>query len=305
MMTTDSPYACGEILSRSLAEQIEPPGFVSFLSQGIAAGGLMTFQFLVWGLVSESAYYGLLFLGALPRYLGIGAVFGSIEAMILWACTYVAGRRLNVAVRTGIALVVLIALRVLIYYIFYEPSPYENPQTQRQFLIYNGLYFSGALMFGLLIGSRIKPLHELTRGIFPARWPVITAITGFLLRAAVVYSLLFSILVVTWASKANSSRKEYVFAVIALSHFVAAAIILFVRMPFWLLLPLAVVINFPIATLITDVLAKDDNFTRTLALNDLVLWVAFLSCRWRITTNEDRNYRRRWFRRQPSDYPSE
>src|SRR6185369_2146452 len=165
--------------------------------------------------------------------------------------------------------------------------------------------FFGGVFFGLLIGSRLKPLHELARGVSPPRWQVITAITGFVLRCAVVVFLLYSVLIAIWMSRANSSRKAFVFAIIALSHFSAAAIIIFVRMPFWLLLPLALIINFPIAAWINDVIAPDDVESRTVGLSYLVVWAAFLSCRWRSTANEDRNYRRHWFRRQSSDYTPE
>ena len=291
MITTDAPYVSGEILSLSLAKKDERPGFVTFLSQGVTAGAPMMFSFLVWGLLSESAYYGLLFIGALPRYLGIGAAFGVIEAIVIWACTYVAGRRLNVALRLGIALMVLAVLRVLIYFIFWEPSPYDKPESQIQFLTYNGLYFFGGVIFGLLIGSRFKPLNELARGVSPPRWPVITAITGFILRFAVVLFLLYSILIFVWNLRANTSRKEFVFAAIALSYFIAAVIILFVRMPFWLLLSLALIVNFPVAASINDVIQPEDVVSRTIGLSYLVLWAAFLSCRaqlprWIVSSHE-------------------
>ena len=280
MITTDTSYVGGGILSLRPAEENEPPGFVTFLSQGVAAGALFTFQFLVWGLVSESTYYGLLFIGALPRYLGVGAVFGGIQAIIFWACTYVAGRRIHVALRPAIAIVILVGLRVLIEVIYSEPSPYEKPPTQTEFFIYQGLFFFvGGALFGLLIGSRIKPLHELARGVSPARWPVITAITGFVLRFAVVVFLLYSILIFVWNVRANTTHKEFVFAAIGLSYFIAAVIILFVRIPFWLLLPLALIVNFPVAASISDVIEPDDVTSRTIFLSYLVLWAAFLSCR--------------------------
>jgi hypothetical protein len=279
MITTDTPYVRGGILSLSPAEENEPPGFVTFLSQGVAAGALFMFQFLIGGLLTESAYYGLLFIGAVPRYLGIGAVFGGIQAIIIWACTYVAGRRIHVALRLAIAIVILVVLRVLIYFIYYEPPP-SDPQSQTRFFIYNGLFFlGGSLLFGLLIGSRFKPLHELARGVSPARWIVINAITGFVLRIAVVLFLLYSIVIMIWVSRANTSRKEFVFAVITLSYFIAAVIILFVRMPFWLLLPLAVIVNFPVAAYVNDVIEPKDPALRTITLSYLVLWAAFLSCR--------------------------
>lgn len=279
MSTSDSPFACGEILSSSLAKQSEAPEFVSFLSQGVAVGALLMLPTPIWGLLTVDPFYGLLFIPALPEYLLVGGAFGIIEAIIIWACTYIARHRLNVAWRIGIAVVTLTGLIALVRFVYWEPSPYARPVTQTTYLIYSGWYVLAGLSFGLLIGSRFKPLNELARGVSPGRWPVITAITGFVLRFAVVLFLLYSILIFIWNLRANSTRKEFVFAVIGLSYFIAAVIIIFVRMPFWLLLPLAVIVNFPVAASISDVIPPDDVTSRTVVLSYLVLWAAFLSCR--------------------------
>jgi hypothetical protein len=76
--------------------------------------------------------------------------------------------------------------------------------------------------------------------------------------------------------------QEYGFALVGLIHFTLATAILFVRMPFWLLLPLALVINFPVAALMTDVLKEDDFAYRTITLIYLALWGAFLLCRFSV-----------------------
>ena len=262
-----------------ITNENEPPGFITFLSQGAAVGALLNFPTLVKGLLVNDPYYGALFLAALPEYLAIGVAFGVLEAIIIWACTYVVGHRINVILRAGIALTVLALLFVLVYLIYYEPSPYERKVSQTEYLVNIGTYIVCGVIFGLVIGSRFKPLAELARGTSPPRWPVITAITGFILRFAVILFLMYSILAFVWIVTANSTRKEFTFAVITLSHFVAALIIIFVRMPFWLLLPLAVIVNFPVVTLITDVLAPEEVATWYVAIVYLHLWAAFMLCR--------------------------
>ena len=278
MITNDTRYACGEILSLSVAEENDPPGFVTYLSQGIAVGALLMLPNPVWGVLLHP-YYGVLFIGALPWFLALGGGFGIFEAIIIWACTYVARRRLNWALRIGIAFVVLAALIALFQLLFWERSPYEQPPSQTDYLIYIGWYVLAGVLFGLVIGSRIKPLNELARGVSPARWQVITAITGLVLRFTVVLLLLYMTVILAWLSRANTSHKQFVFAVITLIHFAAAAMIVFIRMPYWLLLPLAVIVNFPVAAYIKDVVAADDPASRAVALNYLVVWAAFLSCR--------------------------
>jgi len=53
--------------------------------------------------------------------------------------------------------------------------------------------------------------------------------------------------------------------------------IVFTRMPFWLLVLLALLINFPVAALITDVLTNE--VLRGLVIAYLTVWAAFLLCR--------------------------
>ena len=142
----------------------DPSGLVSFLSQGAAVGALLGFPIPVMGLLSNDPYYGMLFVAALPWYLSIGVGFGVMEAIMLWACTYIAGRRLNVFLRIGIALVVLAGLVVLVDFVFSTPSPYDREVSQTEDLAYIDFYVVCGMSFGLMIGSRFRPLNELARG---------------------------------------------------------------------------------------------------------------------------------------------
>ena len=175
------PHVYGEILSLNVSEENEPPGFVRFLSQGTAVGAMLAFPTPVMGLLLNSPYYGPLFLAALPSYLAVGVGFGVIEAIIIWACTYVAARRLNVAFRAGIGIAVLAVLIVIVDFIYSQPS-YNRDVSRTEYLVHIGIYVVCGAIFGLVIGSRFQPLDELARGTSPPRWPVVTAITGFVLQ---------------------------------------------------------------------------------------------------------------------------
>ena len=91
-----------------------------------------------------------------------------------------------------------------------------------------------------------------------------------------------SVLHLIYELQCEPSPEEFSFAVIALGHFLAAVVIVFVRMPFWLLLPLALIINFPIAAYITDVLTDKEVALRNFSLAYLCVWGAFLLTRVRV-----------------------
>lgn len=294
------------ILSEDIYQspRYELPGIGSFLLQGALVGALLGFAFLTEGLLSTGAYYGYLFLAVLPWFLAMGIGFGLLEGAIIWACTFLIGHRLNAVLRAASGVVVLNLLLVCVGFLFSEPSPYYKPSIT-DYLLWIGTYFLYGVIFGLMIGSRFDPLPELLRGTTPPRRSVLAAITGFALRVAVIFFLMFSVLVLIWMLMGPAPRKELTFSVIAVSHFIVAAVILFARMPFWLLLPLAIIINVPIVLFITHVLAEDAVEDRAITLVYLHLWAAFLVCRLSLPHkeqgNENRNNWRHWFRRQSSD----
>ncbi|HET9714129.1 MAG TPA: hypothetical protein VFP64_19745 [Pyrinomonadaceae bacterium] len=303
------------ILSEDIYQspRYELPGIGRFLLQGALVGALLGFAFLTEGLLSNGAYYGYLFLAALPWFLAMGIGFGLLEGAIIWACTFLTGHRLHAVLRAAIGVVVLNLLLVCAGFLFSEPSPYYKPSIT-DCLLWIGRYFIYGIIFGLMIGSRFDPLPELLRGTTPPRWSVLAAITGFILRVSVIFFLMFSVLVLIWILKiwmiiGGTERRELTFGVIIVSHFIAAVVILFARMPFWLLLPLAIIINCPIAAYVIDVLAEEAPETRVITVIYLHLWAAFLVCRfsvpqWALSSeksNENRNNWRYWFRRQSSD----
>jgi hypothetical protein len=279
------PYVYGEILSRSvyLSEQSEPPGIGRCLSQGAAVGAFLGFLAPVGGMLSYPENgYNFLLMGYLPLILAYGIGFGVCEGVLIWGCTYLVGHRLNVVLRAVIGIVVLAILIIVYNLVFAEPSP-PPPEngSGSNYLLLIGIYIAHGVLFGLVTGSRFRPIDELLRGTSPPQHLVLTGISGFALRVFVIFSLMESVLNLILSLQGwRFSRIEFTFAVIALSHFMAAAVIVFVRMPFWLLLPLGLIVNFPIVAFITDVLQDDWVLFRYLTYFNLALWAIFLLSRW-------------------------
>ena len=271
----------GLILSGTFYQSAESevPSIATFLSQGAATGICLSFLSPASGMLSnpENGYnYLLVFL--LPVFVMGGMLFGLWEGTMLWACTFVAGRRINPVVRAVIGIVVLQLILRAFGILYAESSPGdESLAAYVRFAVFD---VGCGVLLGLVIGSRFRPFYELLRG--STRWPVISGITGLLLRVVVIFSAMVSILNLILSLQWDFNRIKFIFALTAAFHFAAAIVIVFTRMPFWLLLPLALIINIPIVIYVTDVLKPDELGTRTLALNYLALWAAFLSCRVKI-----------------------
>jgi hypothetical protein len=275
------PYIYGEILSRSLWESpgYELPGFGRSLSQGIVVGAFVSFLWPVIGMLSHPENgYNFLLISWLPVFLATGMGFGLFEGGVIWACSYIAGHRLNAVARAGVGIVVLAILLVTFNY-FYSDRSVNYDASLKDWLFLIAIYSAIGAVFGLVIGSKFSPLSELLRGTMPPRRLILNGITGFLLRVLIIYAMMASTLILIWIRQIESSQKEFAFAAIAVSYCMAATVILFTRMPFWLLLLLALLINFPIAVLITDVLTKEQVIERNFIIAYLTLWTAFLLCR--------------------------
>jgi hypothetical protein len=278
--TARPPYVYGEILSRSLYQPLyDLPGFGRCLSQGIVAGAFASFLFPVLAMLSHPENgYNFLLIAWLPFILATGMGFGVFEGAAIWACCYIAGRRLKALTRAALGIVVLPILLVTFNY-FYSDEPARYSGSLREWLPFIAFYCAVGAMFGLVSGSKLNPLSELLRGTTPPRWVGLNGITGFLLRVLITYAMMDSTLSLIWTIQRDRSQTEFAFVAIAFGHCLAATVILFTRMPFWLLLPLALLINFPVVVLITDVLTKNMIGLKPIIIAYLTLWGAFLLCR--------------------------
>ena len=274
------PHIYGEILSASVYQspRSDLPSIGRFLLQGAAVGALMAFFWPVAGmLLHPENGYNFFLLFYLPVFLGGGILFGLCEGVTIWTCTYLVGRRINPIARAVLGMVTLVILILAYGFVFTEPSPYKEDFSVTDYLYALGVYAVCGLVFGLVIGSKFRPHYELIRGSTD-RWPGLSGVTGLLLRVFVIYSLMVSILCLILSTQGDFDRKEFTFAVIAVGHFALAVVIIFARIPFWLLLPLAIIVNFPIVVFVTDALPNVIG-VRVLTLVYLHLWAAFLLCR--------------------------
>jgi hypothetical protein len=275
------PYIYGEILSRSIYEspQYEMPGFGRFLSQGIVTGAFVSFLFPVIGMLLDPRNgYNFLLISWLPFFLAVGMGIGIFEGVVIWACCYIVGYRLNALGRAVLGILVLVMVIVIFNY-FYLDQPARYSGSLRDWLPVVAYFSAGGAALGLVSGSKFNSVSELLRGTTPPRWVVLNGITGLFLRVLVTYATMELTLFLIWMTQLERRDHDFVFVAIALGHCVAAIVILFTRMPFWLLLPLALLINFPVVALITDVLTEEQPIVRNLFISYLTLWSAFLLCR--------------------------
>ena len=275
------PSIYGEILSRSMyqAPMWDLPGFGRFLTQGIVVGAFVSFVFTVIAMLAHPENgYNFLLIAWLPYILATGMGFGVFEGVLIWACSYIAGRRLHPLPRAGLGIVVL-AILIVIFNYFNSDAPVNHEASIKDWLRFIAFYGAIGAVFGLVSGSKFSPVSELLRGTTPSRWLVLNGITGFLLRVFMIYAMMESTLLLIWMTQLERPQHGFIFAEIALSHCIAAIVILFTRMPFWLLLLSALLINFPVAALITDVLTKEQILGRNLIIAYLALWSTFLLCR--------------------------
>lgn len=282
MIETDerSSHLDGEMLLHGVyaarAEQ-----FATFLSQGAVVGALIGFLSLVAGMLShpENGYNFFLMLYLLP-FVVSGMVLGAFEASIIWACTHLAGHRLNVLLRAGIGIVVHAALMTLMTVVLAERAVTQTDTSRVEYVWAICFYIGFGLVFGLLVGSRFNPCSELFRGTTLTPWlSVETGLTGLALRVVVIFAFMESVLNLIWQQQRDEISSEYTIAVIAVAHFIAAGVIVFARMRTWLLVLLALVVNIPIVLYFTEVLTGNDGGMRILSIFYLSVWFVFLATR--------------------------
>jgi len=291
MITTDvhqrPPYIYGEILSRSIyiTRPSALPPLGRFLSQGVAAAACMVFLNVAIAILSEPTNgYNFVFIFALPIFLALGMIFGLVEGFVIWGCTRLTRHRLSPVVRTSIGMVLWAIVMVVWWWQFRHPVGTES-FVFADYLWYVGSYLTIGAAVGLVTGSELQPWRELVRGAkeLPSRAGILTGITGVILRVLVVWFLMESTLTVIYSLQGHVRQYEVTFSVLAFAHFAAAVAISFARLKFWLLLPLALLINIPAVVVMTDVVPPDMWIARYIIAGYLGLWALFLITRFKLT----------------------
>ena len=277
------PARYGSVLS--FVENSRPPGIGTFLSQGAVAGAIAYFCFpLLMVLLYPSDGYSRGFIVFVAFFVLLGIVFGIIEALIVWGCTKIDGNNFSPAIRaalpTGIAMIIF----AVIYYRNVASYPYyDRPVITTDLLVIAAFLLPPIVIIGFVTGSALQPWRALTRGSEVTRSRVLAPVTGVILRSLIVFGMMNSIIALTSTLKAEFRRTDLLFALIAFVHFVTATVIVFARLRFWILVQLALLINFPVVLLITEVLKDEPAGMRYAPLGYLAIWAAFLLARWRAT----------------------
>ena len=282
----ETPARYGAILSQSVfVENSRPPGIGTFLSQGAAAGAIVYFFLpLIMVLLRPAGTWDLWFVVFLAIFELMGMVIGVIEALIVWVCTKIDGGNLTPVIRAAIPTGIAVLIAAGIYYRNVASSQYYIPSTLYTDVLIIAVYLVPPLVIiGFVTGSRLRPWRALTRGSEVTSSRMFTGITGVILRSLIVFGVMNSIIALGSILMAEFRRPDLIFAVIAFVHFVTAGVIVFARLRFWILVQLALIINFPVVLLITEVLNNEPAEMRYAPLGYLAIWAAFLLARWRAT----------------------
>src|SRR5215213_4995890 len=279
-----SVYGEGLSISAQTREPSAPLTFGRLISQDMAVSAVITFLIVLTNiLLYPSNGYNFIFIFALPYYLAFAVVFGAIEGLLIWGCTRLVRRQLQPGARVTIATVVVGAV-VGVYWWNTPSSPYSYEYTRSDDLWLLPVCVIIGALFGAVIGSRLQPWRELARGVNAVpRWSrILTGITGVFLRLIVVWLLMDSILALA-CSLQSFHQHDVVMSALILGHLVAGVIVLFARLRFWLLLQLALLINFPTIVFLTDVVPPDLGILRGIVVSYLAAWAAFLITRCSLT----------------------
>ena len=261
-------------------EEKEPFDMVQLLAQGAAVGAFFGFLMPIIGMLSHPRNgYNILYTVFLPLYLAGGMLFGAIEGVIVWSFMHTAGHRLNVAVRTAIA-IAGVAVLVVARSLLAQPSPYAPPPSATGYVFAYGSYAVYAVVFGVVTGTNFQPLRAFVSGTTAPRYRVLSVIIAFALRVLVVFALMESILYLVWSQVYNLGDEEVTFAVFAFTHFIAATVIVFARIPFNYLVALALIVNLPVVAFILNAVKDPEEAPMGfMAFAYITLWAAYVLSR--------------------------
>ena len=278
------PFSANQNYWRSLGyietQPVRKPGFVTYLSQGATGGMVVYFGYLIVGILSVDTYYAILFPKALPEFLTWGLCIGSVAGLLHWGFHKLVGRRIGIILRATFS--------VLVYVLVIRAIEFWFPHEERKvgWAIVPQIILP-SLTMGSLIGSRLRPLSELSRGTSFINAPseVYARISGVLLRLAVLFLLMESILILICAVRWKAHQPELVVLFFGFVHFLLAALLVFARFKFVPLSMLALILNAPVLSFFFDFQNQDWAISKYLAPAYIILWAVFLLSRSHLVQN--------------------
>src|SRR5262245_48777332 len=136
------------------------PSCGRLLSQGVLSGALSSFLSVAFEIVffPQGGYLDGILVGLLMFFLGAGAVFGFLTAVILWVITHFAERRLGAPVRLFVPAVLALVIGLLLSL---PLSPDNLPTVSHAIPILTLV----VVTVGLITGSDYRPGRALLRGM--------------------------------------------------------------------------------------------------------------------------------------------
>lgn len=254
-------------------------GLLSCLSQGVTTGSILIFLVTALSIVDRPDYYSFGVIQYFPLYLVYGVGTGLVQGLVLWACGRLVGHNLRWYMRMIVAgLVVAIPYTVMLLIVF----SLEVIKNQYSLFLLVALVMAAiGATFGLLTGSRFSPWRQLVRGddSLPVGSWLFTGATGLLLRVAIVFFLMVAFLAAIIVSNSRIWEAEFIWPILFLLHFQFAFAVAFLKLRFWMLLTLAVVLNIPVIILLNYLAKEAPAFAVYICTGYLGAWVLFLISR--------------------------
>lgn len=283
----EPPFIYGQILARSLyvadsENRSDVDSIGQHLTRGAAVSITMMFLLIVVEMFLRPNFYNFLFVRALPVFLGEGLLFGLLEGVVIWSFGKIVGHRLGLVVRGVLGLAVLETAQLSQWLLlsFLYPQQQPPPDSTTVYWIIHLTFFVFGVLIGLVTGSRLQLWRALVRGteLRGERSSLLPGITGFLLRVIVTFFFMESVVALVSLFSINYQQRDLVSMLIAVGHFAASLVVVFTRLRFWQLLPLAVLVNVPVVALLTK-LKPELWLERHVILAYLAVWLAFLITR--------------------------
>ena len=179
----------------------------------------------------------------LPIVLAVGMGVGVVAGLAIFAC---AQRWLHWIERSLIALFILfIGFFSITFALIWQTRGLDQDIWMLGFMLFAGL------AAGVITGSNLRrALRDQGEPVAPK--PVVAAaITGLMLRMAVIILFIESVVGLFYMDQASYEfvPEDTLWTLILFTHFAFALVVVFVRLKFWVLLPLTMIVTSPIVAI--------------------------------------------------------
>ena len=273
--------------ARAESREAEKKGILTFLSQGASGGVIGYFLTTVCGAVLYFDGNGMLpyvLFALLPIILAVGAFCGALTGIFVWLFSVLLKRRIGFVARAFITAGVMFLLGFAI-------SFWLRAQPSSDWSVWSLAGFTCVMYLPIVLmtGFQLRPGRVMAFGSggIPRRslraW--FAAPPGFLLRAASIFGVMESLLVLAVWISAQMSLSSSSFPldslaaiILATLYFGASAYFSFKTPRKMFLLPIAIALNLPAVLMMVSEKqfnTMDSNFLAYLYLGFICLWILY------------------------------